>query len=197
MLRIALLSLLAAGLVVGCATHSETYVVLPGKEGKVEPLTVTAKAGGSMVLDQPYAAAAGGGRALEALVVDKETIQSRFGSTLAAQPQPPKTFVLYFLEGSDELTPESKVEMGQVQAEIARRPVADVMVVGHTDRVGKVEDNDQLAHKRAEKIRSDLAAQGIPAEAIQAAGRGEREPLVATADEVKEPRNRRVEIVVR
>lgn len=46
-------------------------------------------------------------------------------------------------------------------------------------------------------MRGELARIGIPADRIQAAGRGEREPLVPTPDEVAEPRNRRVEVTVR
>ena len=82
-------------------------------------------------------------------------------------------------------------------AEIKARPVPDIVVVGHTDRVGSVADNDRLALRRADAFRKKLVQQGIPDDAIQAAGRGEREPLVSTADETPEARNRRVEILVR
>jgi outer membrane protein OmpA-like peptidoglycan-associated protein len=57
--------------------------------------------------------------------------------------------------------------------------------------------NDVLSLRRAQKIREDLVKLGVPAEQIQVAGRGEREPLVAIEDEVAEPRKRRVEISVR
>jgi outer membrane protein OmpA-like peptidoglycan-associated protein len=70
-------------------------------------------------------------------------------------------------------------------------------VIGHTDTVGGVEDNDELSLQRAERVKADLVAQGIPADRIRAAGRGEREPVVPTVDNVDEPRNRRVEINVR
>jgi len=70
-------------------------------------------------------------------------------------------------------------------------------VIGHTDRVGAVEFNDALSRKRAETVASRLVAAGVPAERIAVAGRGEREPLIPTNDEVAEPRNRRVEIKVR
>ena len=88
-------------------------------------------------------------------------------------------------------------DMERVLAEVKRRPAPDVIVVGQTDRVGQVPDNDRLALRRAEKMRQELLRQGLPADSVQAAGRGEREPLVLTADEVAEPRNRRVEMLVR
>jgi outer membrane protein OmpA-like peptidoglycan-associated protein len=107
------------------------------------------------------------------------------------------SFLLYFLEARDELTPESRQVMQQVFAEIARRPAPEIVVIGHTDRVGAVPYNDALSLRRAAKVRDDLVKLGIPADRIQIAGRGEREPLVTTEDEVPEPRNRRVELSVR
>ena len=63
--------------------------------------------------------------------------------------------------------------------------------------MGSVQSNDALSLRRAQKIRDDMVKLGVPADQIQVAGRGEREPLVATEDEVAEPRNRRVQISVR
>ncbi len=87
--------------------------------------------------------------------------------------------------------------MNAVFAEIAKRPVPDVLVVGHTDTVGTNQVNDPLSQQRAEVIRAGLIRSGIAPENITAVGRGKRELLVPTADGVAEPRNRRVEIVVR
>ena len=81
--------------------------------------------------------------------------------------------------------------------EIASRPASEVMVIGHTDTVGGLEANDKLSLRRAEAVRDILVAAGVPGEKIELAGRGERETLVKTGDEVAEPRNRRVEISVR
>src|SRR5690606_608356 len=105
-----------------------------------------------------------------------------FGPTLDALPGKPASFTLYFLEGLDELTPESKAELDRVFSELRRRPLPDIMVIGHTDTVGGLEYNDRLSRARAERLREMLVALGIPAERIQAAGRGEREPLLETAD---------------
>jgi outer membrane protein OmpA-like peptidoglycan-associated protein len=106
-------------------------------------------------------------------------------------------FRLFFIFGSDALTPESVQFLAQVFGEVNQRPAAEVIVVGHTDRVGSDQQNDALSLQRAERIRVELVGLGVTGERIQTVGRGEREPLVATADEVAEPRNRRVEITVR
>jgi outer membrane protein OmpA-like peptidoglycan-associated protein len=105
--------------------------------------------------------------------------------------------MLYFLEGRDELTAESIVELDKVFAEIKLRPLPDIVVIGHTDSVGNLAFNDRLSLARAERLREMLVVLGIPAERVEAAGRGKRELLVPTEDNVSEPRNRRVEINVR
>ena len=80
---------------------------------------------------------------------------------------------------------------------MARRPAAEVVVTGHTDRAAEAGYNDSLSLKRAKAVRKLLVARGLPEESVIAAGRGEREPLVASADGAREAKNRRVEITVR
>jgi outer membrane protein OmpA-like peptidoglycan-associated protein len=129
--------------------------------------------------------------------VGRDEVTKYFGQAIAAQPQRPISFLLYFQLDTDEYTAESKKAFELVFAEIARRKVAEIAVIGHTDRVGALEYNDTLSRKRAERVRRDFIERGIPTDAINVAGRGEREPIVPTTDEVDEPRNRRVEINVR
>jgi outer membrane protein OmpA-like peptidoglycan-associated protein len=178
-------------------TRDDLVVLLPGQDGKTGALTV-GEAGAERTLDTPYAAARikEPGR-IETGVASPEEVNRVFGDALAAQPPRPVSFLLYFVEGKDELTPDSQQVLQQVFAEIARRPAPEVVVIGHTDRVGTLAYNDALSLRRAEKVRDDLVKLGIPADRIHAVGRGEREPLVPTDDEVAEPRNRRVEISVR
>lgn len=126
-----------------------------------------------------------------------EEVRGTFGAALAAQPEHASHFTLYFIENSDELTDTSKGTLDEVFANLAKRPVRDVVVVGHTDTVGSDEANDLLARKRASTVKAMLVSRGVPAEDIVAIGRGKRQLLIPTADGVAEPRNRRVEIVVR
>ena len=193
-------TLVSLGLALGlaaCAGPRETYVVLPDAGGQAGALTVTPKAGKPLQLSGAYANAQGGADGAQAGKLSEQEIKAAFAEAMSARPEAPQRFTLYFLEGRDELTAESKKDMEKVLAEVRRRPAPDVIVVGHTDRVGSLQDNDRLALRRAERLRSDLLKQGLSADSVQAAGRGEREPLVATADEVAEPRNRRVEMLVR
>ena len=121
-----------------------------------------------------------------------------FHDAIAALPPRPVSFLLYFVTGTDDLTEASKLELARMLEELRRREVADIVVIGHTDRVGNEQANDELSLARAERVKAEFVVQGIAsAERIRAAGRGEREPLVPTGNDVDEPLNRRVEINVR
>lgn len=183
-------------LVAGCATQTGTVVLLPEKDGKDTAVTVRQK-DGQAELREPYAAAKLTTAGPQAYKSSPEEVKALFGSALDARPIGSAQFTLNFVEGKNELTDESKLVVDSVFAEIARRPVPDVVVYGHTDTVGSHQSNDTLSQQRAEVIRDGLIKSGIAPENIVAVGRGKRELAVQTADGVAEPRNRRVDIEVR
>lgn len=175
----------------------ELVILLPGRDGHVGAVVIE-RGGKRTVLDQPYAAnRMVGTREVEAPQVAPEEVKQSFASVIEALPPRPESYLLYFVTGTDELTPESKVHMQHVLDELRARPMTDMVLIGHTDTVGAQESNDELSLQRAERMRGALIGQGFPAERIRAAGRGERELLVPTGDGVEESRNRRVEINVR
>jgi outer membrane protein OmpA-like peptidoglycan-associated protein len=185
----------ASLLVAACASKG-TVVLLPETDGR--PTAVAVKQGEKeVVLDRPYAAANATWPGPRAFQSNPEEVQAKFGAAIAAQPIRADTFVLYFVEGKDELTEESRLQFDKILSEVARRPVPDVLVVGHTDAAGSDQLNDALGLQRAQTVRTALIAVGIPAADIQAISRGKRALAVPTADGVAESRNRRVEIVVR
>jgi outer membrane protein OmpA-like peptidoglycan-associated protein len=198
--------LLAALLLLALAAcgHRELVVLLPDEDGSVGTLVV-AEEQREIVLDQPLQGVRAGFFATDREAVPPEEVETVFGRALAAAPPAPVTFILYFEEGSTELVPESAARLDEVFVALRERPAPEVEVVGHTDRTGPVASNDALARERAAVARDQLyaaylAATAEPvvrAEKFVHSGRGEREPLVPTADEVAEPRNRRVEITIR
>ncbi len=193
----ALAALLLLALLAACASKPQgTVVLLPDKEGR-DTAVLVRQDGGELLLDNPYAAAELTSKGPLKASSSAEQVQAQFGAALAARPLPPQQFTLYFVEGKDEFTDESKRAFDGVFSEIAKRPVPDVLVIGHTDKVGTDAFNDPLSRQRAEVVRRALVARGIAAENIVVVGRGKREPIVATADGVAEARNRRVEILVR
>lgn len=193
---IALLGLLLLGACGGIKDN--LVVVVPSADGHIGGVTVT-DAHGQTVLDQPYAAVTAGRGATSAdrVEVNAAQVDQIFGQTRSALPKPPVSFRLYFLSDTNELTPESKVAFEGVFKEIADRAAADTVVTGHTDTAGTDTYNDQLSLERATTVRTMLIARGLKPDSVTTAARGKRDPLVRTADQVHEPRNRRVEITVR
>lgn len=196
-------ALAAAFLLAACAAPAPRsarpalFAVVPASDGHVGAIVVRTE-GEALVVDRAY----GAQRVLPDGTVRAEQlteaeVRRDFGATLDALPGRPTSFTLYFLEGRDELTAQSRAELEKVFGELRRRPLPDIVVIGHTDTVGGLAYNDRLSLARAERLREMLVSLGIPAERIQAAGRGKRELLVPTDENVSEPRNRRVEISVR
>lgn len=195
---------LAAG-VAGCAStgadHAvspETYVVvIPAEDGHVGAVAVQAGTE-RQVLDTAYAAARShGARPLERSTASAEEVERRFGYARAAKPAAVASFTVNFVLATDRLTTASERKLEEISTSVAARRVADILVVGHTDRQGTEENNLALSQRRAERVRAYLVQHGIREDIVRAVGRGEQEPLFPTEDEVQDPRNRRVEITVR
>jgi outer membrane protein OmpA-like peptidoglycan-associated protein len=150
------------------------------------------------VLDQPFALAeralAGG---VTQRVSNAEEVQARYGEILRIQPPTPELFVLRFQSGKSQLTPESEAQLPTLVEKAKGRAGGEIVVIGHTDTVGKAEANDALSLQRARAVANLLVGKGFSSDLVTAIGRGERELAVPTADEVAEPRNRRVEVLIR
>ena len=177
-----------------------TLVVLPKPpDGHVGAVMVRPLDGGKPVLvDKPYVEASlRDTKTVRTAPIDPKRVNEVFGKTLAALPAQPTSILVYFVEGTDELNPEARRAIDRVVAELAGRPAPEIAVVGHTDFVGSDQFNDTLSLQRAVRVKDLLVRRGIPAKMIQTAGRGKREPLIPTSEAKAEPRNRRVEIIVR
>jgi outer membrane protein OmpA-like peptidoglycan-associated protein len=186
--RIVALALCAA--LCGCATSM--VALLPGENG--------APTGGVVVLDprtgaeegqltQPNTQATLGG------YVRPVPLRGNYDALLAAMPPPPKVFTLYFIEGSTTITPESQPTLDTLKQLVT--PASDVQIIGYTDTTGDAVGNDKLSLDRATDIRAALVADGLPVGNAKVTGRGERDLLVPTGPDVNEPRNRRVEVILR
>jgi outer membrane protein OmpA-like peptidoglycan-associated protein len=168
------------------------------ESGEVGRLTVTNTAGQVELAERHASTRVGSGRAPTPPVTMSEAdVQQAFGPALAVQPPPAVHFLLYFDLGTDTLTPESKTQLPAVLAAVRGRVAPDVSVVGHTDTIGPTDRNAALGRERASLIREELLQTGLDPSLIEVASHGESDLLVPTADNVEEPRNRRVEVVVR
>ena len=110
----------------------DTAILLPERDGRDTALTFT-QDGHSTVIAQPYAAARTGRQGPQTFISNAADVEARFGAARAALPARPASFMVFFVEGRDVLTEESRVAVEKVFAEIALRPAPDVLVVGHTD----------------------------------------------------------------
>ncbi|MDP2064509.1 MAG: OmpA family protein [Burkholderiaceae bacterium] len=190
----------ASLLLAGCATPREARVTLLPQADGTPSAVVVRSAGGEQRLAAPYDRAtartgdSGPPRVDRASAPDTRT---RLAPLFDALPPPPQRYVLYFDSGNTHLTPASARLVPEVVQTALQRQGAEIMVVGHTDTKGRLADNDALALMRARLVERILLQANFPAPRIETAGRGEREPAVPTPDDTDEPRNRRVDIIVR
>jgi outer membrane protein OmpA-like peptidoglycan-associated protein len=108
----------------------------------------------------------------------------------------PKTFMVFFDFDKDVLTPEAKAIITQAAEACKKNHSATIALTGHTDLSGSVPYNQKLSVRRGEAVKKMLVQLGIPANEIGVVGKGKSDPLVPTKDGVKEPQNRRVQIVL-
>lgn len=191
-----LAALLVLATLAGCAPLGDRVILLPQADGRPSAVEVSTT-GQRLLLNQPYAVAELRGGTLAQATTDAAAVQLSYGALLAMQPARPRGYTVQFESNGNQLTAGAEPVLAEMRAALQRLPAAEVIVIGHTDRVGAVEANDRLSLARADGVRELLVSAGVPRAAITVVGRGEREPLVATADEVAEARNRRVEIKIR
>jgi len=193
-----ILLLLSALWLGGCATGNTVVVLLPDPDGHAGEVEVSNKDGTRSINEAGYAVSVSSGNAPQpAVKMSEKEFNDIFAQALAVEPAPPAKYILYFFLDSIELKPDSHASMKEIISEIKKRASTDIEVIGHTDRSGDEEFNMALSRRRAESVREVLAAAGIAPAAIRMAFHGEGNPLIQTADNVHEPLNRRVEVIVR
>jgi outer membrane protein OmpA-like peptidoglycan-associated protein len=128
-----------------------------------------------------------------------------FGAAPAAPPAPPvaaqppvskQNFIVFFDFDKSTITAEAQKTINQAADAAKAGQASQVTLTGHTDRSGSEQYNMALSLRRAEAVKASLIRLGVPASLIVVVGKGESQPLVPTADGVREPQNRRVEIVI-
>ncbi|MBF0345978.1 MAG: OmpA family protein [Nitrospirae bacterium] len=129
--------------------------------------------------------------------MEQQKVQEIFGRALGAIPKAPEKFMLHFKHDSVELTKESEKLLPTVLEAIRRLNAVDVSVIGHTDTAGSKEYNYKLSLKRAQRVSKYLTENGVDPNNLEIESHGKDNPLVPTADNVDEPRNRRVEVTIR
>lgn len=194
---IVMLIVFFAGMLFDSGQESQV-ILLPEADGSVGVVEVSS-AGGRIVLSEAgqMTTVKGAAAPLPPVVLSEKAIEATFSTVLAIEPPQPQKFLLYFDQGTTQLVTDSERLLPQIYLEIEQRQSYAIGVYGHSDRTGSDAYNLQLSLSRAEVVRDLLIGQGVDLRYIDVDSHGEGNPVIPTADGVAEPRNRRVEVIVR
>ncbi len=117
--------------------------------------------------------------------------------TAPPQPAPSRTYLVFFDWDRADLTERARQIISEAAQNVARVQVTRIEVNGYTDLSGTAAYNQRLSVRRADAVAAELVRDGVPRNEIVAQGFGESHPLVPTAQGVREPQNRRVEIILK
>jgi OOP family OmpA-OmpF porin len=115
----------------------------------------------------------------------------------AVQPTVARTYLVFFDFDRADLTDRARQIIGEAATNSRSVGTTRIEVSGHADRSGTPQYNQRLSERRAQAVAAELERRGVPRSAMTIQAFGESRPLVPTADGVREPQNRRVEIVLR
>ncbi len=177
-----------------------TVILLRDDNGKVGKVVVKANKGKSIILDKPgYKTVVSSEKSSPSKPepVPKKELEKELNPIQVVEPLKPVSFLLYFKNNSTELTKESKAKLKEILKEIKKREPCEVSLIGHSDTAGSSEYNIKLSRKRAEAVKRILLGYGVKLQKLNVTSFGESDLLVKTKDNVSEPRNRRVEVMIR
>lgn len=180
-------------------TEPKTSVILLDNESVHNAIDITTQKG-RVSIDTPYMATTL--TSLEQLPstpskVDTALVLEKYASELNSLPTKPVSMLFYFEQGTADLTAESKNQVQQLVEVIAERTPASIDIIGHSDRAGDADKNYQLALQRAHSVESFLKEKEVMMDRVSVISHGEEDPIIVTEDGVSEPKNRRVEVIVR
>ena len=185
--------------IAGCASSRNVFVTVPDREGHVGQVIVTNEKGSATLSAAGESASVADINSAPEMagVMDQEKIRQTFGDALAVEPPATVVYNLYFKRDAIELDVKSAAGLDNVLKEIIKSDSRDISINGHTDTTGDAEYNLRLSLQRANKIRDLFVQAGINPEYLSVDSHGKGNLLIPTGDNVNEPRNRRVEVIVR
>jgi outer membrane protein OmpA-like peptidoglycan-associated protein len=117
-------------------------------------------------------------------------------ATPAPAVQPARSYMVFFDWDKAALTDRARQIIKEAADNSTRVQYTRIEVNGYTDTSGTPQYNQGLSVRRADAVKAELIKDGVPLNAITTQGFGETHLLVPTGAGVREPQNRRVEIVI-
>ena len=114
----------------------------------------------------------------------------------APAPEPARTYLVFFDWDRADLTQRARQIISEAAQASTRVQTTRIEVNGYTDLSGTAAYNQRLSVRRAKSVEAELIRDGVQRGEISIHGYGESNPLVPTANGVREPQNRRVEIIL-
>ena len=129
--------------------------------------------------------------------VPQPVMQTTAAATVAPAPAAARSYLVFFDWDRAELGDRSRQIIAEAAAASTKVASTRIEVAGHADRSGTASYNQNLSRRRADAVAAELVRQGVPKGAISITSFGDTKPLVPTEPGVREPQNRRVEIVLK
>ncbi len=154
---------------------------------------------GEMVVDEPFQAAVIKDKDTlpEAKQMSKEEVMGIFAETKKALPKKPASVLFHYDSGKTDIKAEDLPKLDEIATLVEERIPCDVIIIGHSDRVGSDSANSKISLERADKIKKLIEEKNLDILSLTTEYYGENDPIVPTEDDVAEPLNRRVEVMVR
>ena len=115
----------------------------------------------------------------------------------APAPAPARTYLVFFDWDRADLTARARQIIAEAAQASTRVATTRIEVDGHADKSGTPAYNQRLSMRRAQAVAGELVRLGVTRSAIDIQAFGDTKPLVPTAAGVREPQNRRVEIILK
>jgi iron complex outermembrane receptor protein len=126
---------------------------------------------------------------------EPEAVAAAYTPPPVQAPVAPHSYLVFFDFNKSDLTPQATEIVDTAAKNAGPAKVTQLTVTGHTDTVGSDAYNMRLSRRRAESVAAQLEKDGIASSEIDIVAKGKRDLLVPTGDGVREPQNRRVQIV--
>ena len=185
----------------GAADYAgDNVVLLPDFGGGAGNILVETSAGSAEMSEPFETVEVDKSGKLVSFIGDKLAIIGRYCGLLDALPPRSKIY-LFYTDDAGVIDQKSAGMLKALLSDLKLRKAPELEVAGYTDSVGSEPANDAESQLRADAFAAVLAQQiaqaGIVSVPMETIGRGERSPFVETDDEVAEPLNRRIEVVLR